>query len=129
MSTNPFEDENKRVKPLISKSNDASSNTNPFEFDAGFQTVPKEETPILFGMDVDDELERSVHGHMPPPSIQDTTPATSKSTQQKTFGVKNAAMGWLGVKKKDGHVPLEDDDEEVTISPTRRKKNCHGMAL
>jgi hypothetical protein len=24
------------------------------------QTVPKEETPILFGMDVDDELERSL---------------------------------------------------------------------
>ena len=74
-------------------------------------------------MDADDELERSVHGHMPPPPMESTTPSTSKSTQQKTFGVKDA-MGWLGVKKKDesGHVPLDDDDEEVTISPTRRKK-------
>jgi len=134
LNTNPFEEEdtangapnkNKRITPLISKQPPAPerNGNNPFEFDSGFQTVPKEETPILFGMDADDELEKSVHGHMPPPPPDATTPVTSKTTQQKTFGVKDA-MGWLGVKKKDesGHVPLEEDDEEVSLSPMRRKK-------
>jgi len=42
-------------------------------------------------MDADDELERSVHGHMPPPPPEATTPVpSSKFTQQKTFGVKDA---------------------------------------
>jgi hypothetical protein len=132
---NPFEEEDdvdpkpKTVKPLISSGKPppapGRASTNPFEFDSGFQTVPKEETPILFGMDADDELERSLHGHMPPPPPEDLTPAlpASAKTSNKTFGVKDA-MGWLGVKKKDAtdHVPLEEDDEEVTISPRRKKK-------
>jgi hypothetical protein len=78
------------------------ASNNPFEFDAAFKLSPRKKHSLCLEWNIEVSQQGVFMVTCRRLLFQDTSPVTSKSTQQKTFGVKDAAMVWLGVKKKDG---------------------------
>lgn len=120
--TNPFDDEpapTARVVPLLSKppldpyegKPSKNGTTNPFDFDSDFKTVTKEDTPILFGMDTDEQFDVT-------PAA--TTPAAKQSKRGSTAINVESLTGWLrGTKVEEHvHVPLQDEED----SPKKMKQ-------
>jgi hypothetical protein len=129
--TNPFDDDDDgnasppRVAPLLSKApvdpynakpakNGAS---NPFDFDSDFQTVTKEDTPILFGMDTDEQFDASVTAATTPTTKQSKAPPRAAINVESLTG---NLTGWLRGAKADEHVHVPFEDEPDT--PKKKKQ-------